>query len=374
MRKTVLSLALALLFGAVIVLLSQGAGVGAVGPPSDNSTLQNLPLSEQAQNEIKPSVKYALLGPSSQTKSTPPNVMPRFLDVLEQEKVTITGQESWYLHVDINAPGWLYIYEYFPTGEKVPGRWIAYKWQLPQNGVWKLGPFTAGSDEPEGQHTYRFWFYSDGLWAGDDARATKAIVASWTYLKGQPADKPSPPLPPPSPASTKEASFFEQLRSFFSQPTVLVLVPLVGILAIVCFYGYRWYTGRKRIEDTAMAPLWEEPENAFAVVSLAVPGAAIVLPNGVELKVIGSGRIIGRGDLARALDLDILGLVSRRHFAVKAEGAQFYIEDLNSANGTRVNGLDISGKGAVSLNADDTIEPAGAIQLTFRVLCPVKVS
>ena len=78
--------------------------------------------------------------------------------------------------------------------------------------------------------------------------------------------------------------------------------------------------------------------------------------------------VIGRGDLARSLGLDELGLISRRHFEVRYEEKQFYIEDLKSANGTRLNGEDISGKGLVSLNNDDVIEPAGAIRLKFCVL------
>ena len=78
--------------------------------------------------------------------------------------------------------------------------------------------------------------------------------------------------------------------------------------------------------------------------------------------------MIGRGDLARALSLDDLVLISRRHFEVKLDDEQFYVEDLGSANGTHLNGEDISGKGPVSLNNDDIIELAGAISLKFHLL------
>jgi hypothetical protein len=368
-RSTVLFLAIALIFGVLIVLFSQTASVGAVGAPTDNSTIPNFPIGDQAQDEIKPLVNYVRLGPTSQTKSTPPNIIPNFIGVSEQDKFKITATENWYLQVDINASGWLYIYEYFSAGEKFSGKWIAYKWQLPQSGLWKVGPFTAGTDELEGQHVYRFWFYSDGLWAGEDPKASQNILIYWTYSKGQPAEQPAGQIPPQPPStSAKEATFLNQLNSVVTKPVALVLGPLVLLaIVIVGLYMYRRYAGRKRIQDTALLPVEEEPENAFAALPLAAASAKIALPNGVELRLVGS-RVIGRGDLARALDLDELGLISRRHFAVKSEGEQFYIEDLDSANGTRLNGVDISGKGPVSLSTDDVIEPAGAIPLTFYVL------
>ncbi len=370
MRSTVLFLAITLIFGALIMLLSQTASVGAVGAPTDNSTIPNFPIGDQAQDEIKPLVKYVRLGPTSQTKSTTPNVIPNFIGVSEQDKFKITATENWYLQVDINASGWLYIYEYFSVGEKFSGKWIAYKWQLPQSGLWKLGPFTASTDELEGQHIYRFWFYSDGLWAGEDPKSSNNILIYWTYSKGQPAEQPAGQiLPQPPITSAKEATFLERLHGFITKPVVMVLSPLVLIaIVIVGLYMYRRYARRKRIQDTALLPVEEEPENAFAALPSATASAKIALPNGVELRLIGNSRVIGRGDLARALDLDELGLISRRHFEVKSEGEQFYIEDLDSANGTRLNGVDISGKGLVSLSTDDVIEPAGAIHLTFYVL------
>jgi pSer/pThr/pTyr-binding forkhead associated (FHA) protein len=47
---------------------------------------------------------------------------------------------------------------------------------------------------------------------------------------------------------------------------------------------------------------------------------------------------------------------------------QYYIEDLGSANGTHLNGKDISGQGPVGLDDGDIIEPAGAVHLKFHLL------
>jgi pSer/pThr/pTyr-binding forkhead associated (FHA) protein len=93
-----------------------------------------------------------------------------------------------------------------------------------------------------------------------------------------------------------------------------------------------------------------------------------VLPNGIDIQLSGNSKVIGRGDLARVLSLDELGLISRRHFEVKYDEEQFYVEDLCSANGTHLNGKDISGQGPVSLDDNDIIEPAGAVHLKFHLL------
>ena len=111
-----------------------------------------------------------------------------------------------------------------------------------------------------------------------------------------------------------------------------------------------------------------ETQELSAALPADVISARIVLPNGMEISLAGGSTVIGRGDLARALSPDELGLISRRHFEIKSEDEQFYIEDMESANGTMLNGEDISGKGPVSLNDDDVIEPAGAIQLKFLLL------
>ncbi len=370
MRGTLLFPAIALVFIALAALVGQAAGVGAIGAPTDNSTILDVPTSDQSQDEIKPPVNYVLEGPTSQSKSTPPNFISGFIGASEKDKFNITANENWYLDVDINTPGWLYIYEYFPAGEDSQGRWIAYKWQLLQSGLWKLGPFTPGNNEPEGQHIYGISFYSDGQWAAEDPNLTQNNFVYWTYSKGQPSEQPAEQIPPqPLPTPSKEATFSDRAYEFITQPLVLGLGALLMVaIVMLSLYMSRSYARWGRSQDTVSLPAESEPERLPGALPSAVVGAKIVLPNGVEIKLAGNSRVIGRGDIARALSIDELGLISRRHFEVKYEEEQFYIEDLGSANGTRLNGEDISGKGLVSLNNDDVIEPAGVIRLKFYVL------
>jgi hypothetical protein len=364
MRGTLLFFALTLVFSVFAALPGQTADVRAVGASTNNSTTPNFPISDQSQDEIKPLVNCILLGTTSQSKTTPPNVILDFMGASKQDKFKITANETWYLEIDINAPGWLYIYEYFPAGNNLPGRWIAYKWQLVQSGLWELGPFTPTNNEPEGQHIYKVWFYSDGRWADEDSNASQPTLVYWTYSKG-PSSAQSPLQPPVAPV--KEPTFLERLHSFIMNPIAWALGVLILVI-LASFYISRRYIRWGRCDDTVSPADDADTEEQSHILPSVAAGSKLSLPNGMEIPLAGNSRIIGRGDLARALGLDELGLISRQHFEVKADGEQFYIEDLGSANGTRLNGIDISGKGSVNLNDNDVIEPAGILRLTFYII------
>jgi len=158
MKQGFLLFTLALLFGALSLVMGQTAPAVALGAPTDNTTVPNVPAGDQPQNEIKPPVEYVLLRPTSQTETTPPNFIAGLITASAEDRPTVTGDESWYLDVDINTPGWIYICEYFPSGQTLPGRWLAYKWHLPESGLWRFGPFAATDNELQGQHIYRLWF------------------------------------------------------------------------------------------------------------------------------------------------------------------------------------------------------------------------
>jgi hypothetical protein len=70
----------------------------------------------------------------------------------------------------------------------------------------------------------------------------------------------------------------------------------------------------------------------------------------------------GRQDF---LDLDVAEYISRQHFALKYDGGTLYIADLGSRNGTKVNGIDIRGKGWVPLKPGDVVEVANVVTLTL---------
>jgi pSer/pThr/pTyr-binding forkhead associated (FHA) protein len=59
---------------------------------------------------------------------------------------------------------------------------------------------------------------------------------------------------------------------------------------------------------------------------------------------------VGRAVVGRDLDAEVWldsGKVSRRHAVIEVTPQGVWVEDLDSANGTRVNGIAVSGKVAV---------------------------
>jgi len=338
------------------------AGAGAMGAPTENYTIPDIPTSDPAHEEIRPPVNFILQGPSSQAKDAAPGFTADFLNASSEGKYVVTGNENWYLNIDINTPGWLYIYEYYPGNSGFQGKWLAYKWQLTQSGLWKLGPFSPAEDEAEGQHVYRIWFYSGGRWSAENPSEPQDNLVYWTYVK----EHTQVNTPPPAPAPVEEEAGGDRSDSFMLNPVVLVTGPsLIAVLALLGIYLYRTY-GRKKRKPAVLllSPGVETEQQPDTQAPAAVMRARLALPGGMDITIADS-RTIGRGDLARMMDIDELGLVSKRHFEVTYSGERFYIEDAGSANGTRLNGVEIKGKGQVGLEDGDIIEPAGAVQIKF---------
>ena len=358
--KNRILITLAVVFCAVSIMLGQTAFVAALGAPSDNTTIPGSPAGEKPADEIKPPVEYVLMGATSQPDTNTPNLIARLLTPSGQNEPAVTGSENWYLDIDINDPGWIYIYEHFPSSQIRPGRWLAYKWELLESGLWRLGPFSAADNEPVGQHIYRLWFYSDGQWAAVNTGASPNNLIYWTYSEGKPAE-PAVVQSPPAPAES--TGFWARVYEFFSKPAVLITLAAVLIAGLIVLVVHFW---RRRLKETDSTT--DSIATSTAAQPVAVAIAKLVLPNGIDISLFEGSRIIGRGDLARALSLDDLALISRQHLEIKLEEEQFYVKDLGAANGTRLNGKNISGKGQVNLKDGDTIEPAGAVPLKFHLL------
>lgn len=122
------------------------------------------------------------------------------------------------------------------------------------------------------------------------------------------------------------------------------------------------------------APTWEPPVPLPAPVVtgrlvVQATGAVLSLPVGkIEL-------LIGREDPINGIfpDVDLTdhsgdeGGVSRKHARLTVQGGQFAIEDLNSVNGTYVNGARLAFGEQCALSDGDQIR-LGRVTLAFRVL------
>jgi hypothetical protein len=104
--------------------------------------------------------------------------------------------------------------------------------------------------------------------------------------------------------------------------------------------------------------------------------AHLVAENGRMFPLTNKVSVIGRNDTKSGIfvDVDLTGLVtdpkiiSRRHAQIEQDGERFYLIDLASTNGTRVNRQRIPSKGKHPLQEGDIIEfGRHGVKMTFVV-------
>jgi pSer/pThr/pTyr-binding forkhead associated (FHA) protein len=110
---------------------------------------------------------------------------------------------------------------------------------------------------------------------------------------------------------------------------------------------------------------------ALPVAPPAAPPAPKVLYKlsfkGNTFEASGSSRTFGRPDFVRALPENEYKFVSREHFTISKEGDKFYIQDKGSANGTKLNGVEIKGAGKKEMKDGDKILVADTVELQFNI-------
>lgn len=102
--------------------------------------------------------------------------------------------------------------------------------------------------------------------------------------------------------------------------------------------------------------------------------ARLILPDNSEIALTEATRMIGRSDFERVVSADDLKYISRVqadqgkfHFRTSFENGKFYVEDLDSANGTKLNGVEIKGKGKQELKDGDKVEVAEVAAVIFKM-------
>jgi hypothetical protein len=93
--------------------------------------------------------------------------------------------------------------------------------------------------------------------------------------------------------------------------------------------------------------------------------AKLVSSGGTVMPV--TGQPMGRRDFQAVLPPEKADLISRQHMKITYENSEYRIEDLNSTNGTRLNGSEIRGSGRHTIANGDRVEIAGVLNLTFKV-------
>ncbi len=169
-------------------------------------------------------------------------------------------------------------------------------------------------------------------------------------------------------------------------PSSMFSIEIVIDLIIICILIFMIARGRKKEEPVIYTappvapatPGTAEPYNRSAgIIPAAVIGpsvvlaptgkAKLVLPDNHEIAIDETVKTIGRNDLEKLVTNDSVKYISRRHIAIKSDGGRYYVEDQNSANGTKLNDVNIKGMGKQELRDGDKIELADAVVLTFKV-------
>ena len=95
-------------------------------------------------------------------------------------------------------------------------------------------------------------------------------------------------------------------------------------------------------------------------------GVLRLLPSKREILITRNMRTFGRKDFKKDIsDDENLLLISRNHFRITRSGNEFYVEDLNSTRGTKLNGIEIKGKGRQKLNAGSEITLPAGLKIKF---------
>ena len=137
-------------------------------PEGDNNSY--LAPGAKSRYESAPTTSSSTSAPSSSSYCPPPPGMhpsimsTSFLDESGRVRSRI-GNEPFYLRVQVNTPGYFYLAEYFPQGSGMSPQWLMYRYELDRAGSWVFGPFYPDVYEPAGQHVWRMWLLSSGMWA-----------------------------------------------------------------------------------------------------------------------------------------------------------------------------------------------------------------
>jgi len=130
------------------------------------------------------------------------------------------------------------------------------------------------------------------------------------------------------------------------------------ILAIIAGLGieffYRQFSKKSRFSRTTMVM---KPRKVLARVNL---------PDGKHLTISKYNRVFGREDFLGVLVGEKLLFIGKDHFKITRMDDGFYIEDLETKNGTWVNGENIQGLGKIKLMHNDEIDVAHAILTVYQ--------
>ncbi|MGC9517550.1 MAG: FHA domain-containing protein [Methanomicrobiales archaeon] len=134
---------------------------------------------------------------------------------------------------------------------------------------------------------------------------------------------------------------------------ILIAIILAIIMGYIVEYLYKKFSGRSKFSETTMI---NKPRKVLA---------KLILPEQKEFIIEQYERIFGREDFVGLMVVDELLYVGKNHFKLSRMDDGFYIEDLNTKNGTMINGEEIKGRGKIKLKNNDSIIIANVLKALY---------
>lgn len=132
---------------------------------------------------------------------------------------------------------------------------------------------------------------------------------------------------------------------------VLALMAIIAGIAIRNFYVI--FSQKSKITETTRV---NKPKKSFA---------NLFLPKDRHIIIEDYEKTFGREDFLGVLLPDDLVFIGKEHFKITRMDDGFYIEDLDTKNGTTINGNEIKGSGKIKLENRDEILVAKTLPIKY---------
>jgi hypothetical protein len=136
---------------------------------------------------------------------------------------------------------------------------------------------------------------------------------------------------------------------------LLLAIIMAAIAGFVIDLLYKRYSPQSKILKTTVT---HNKNNNLSF-------AQLILPNNNNIVVDGAERVIGREDFVGIISTDKLLFIGKDHFKVFKEFDGYYVQDLNTKNGTQVNGEELKGSEKKMLKSDDEILVGKTLKIKY---------
>jgi FHA domain len=136
---------------------------------------------------------------------------------------------------------------------------------------------------------------------------------------------------------------------------LLLAIIMAVVVGLIIELLYKRYSPQSKILKTTIT---HSPNNHVSY-------AQLILPNNNNIVVNGAERTIGREDFVGVISTDKLLFIGKDHFKIIKKSDGFYIKDMGTKNGTRLNGEEIKGANNKLLTTGDDILVGKTLKIKY---------